>query len=204
MASRVHDYWLRTERCSLRRFTTDDRDWLRDLYADPEVTRYLGGVKSVAEVNAMLETRILQYYEKHPGLGIWMTVENTTGTRVGFHLLNHIQGETIIQVGYTLAREAWGRGLAAEMAKAILHYGFADLGLPRIAGMTSMGNVASQRVLGKIGLERRGERAFPHPAYAAEGPLAWFEREADAWLAEHAPSSSAGEGLAQRPPRSVS
>lgn len=133
----------------------------------------------------MLETRILEYYEKHPGLGIWMTVENATGARLGFHLLNHIQGETIIQVGYALAREAWGRGFATEMAMAVLRYGFRELRLPRIVGMTSMGNVASQRVLGKIGLERRGERAFPHPAYAAEGPLAWFEREADAWLAEH-------------------
>ena len=42
---------------------------------------------------------------------------------------------------------------------------------------------ASQRVLEKIGLERRGERAFPHPAYVAEGPMAWFEREKEAWLA---------------------
>jgi RimJ/RimL family protein N-acetyltransferase len=49
--------------------------------------------------------------------------------------------------------------------------------------MTSLGNIASQRVLEKIGLERRGERAFAHPAYAAEGPMAWFEREAEAWLA---------------------
>jgi hypothetical protein len=50
--------------------------------------------------------------------------------------------------------------------------------------MANLDNVASQNVLRKIGLERRGERAFPHPAYAAEGPLAWFEREADAWLAD--------------------
>jgi RimJ/RimL family protein N-acetyltransferase len=50
--------------------------------------------------------------------------------------------------------------------------------------MASRGNVASQRILEKIGLERRGERAFPHPAYAAEGPMAWFERDAASWLAE--------------------
>ena len=56
-------------------------------------------------------------------------------------------------------------------------------------GMASLPNVASQRVLEKIGLERRGERSFPHPAYAAGGPLAWFEREADAWLAERQPST---------------
>lgn len=133
----------------------------------------------------MLRSRILDYYAANPGLGIWMTVDKATGDRLGFHLLNNIQGETIIQVGFTLAKPAWGRGIATEVASAILRHGFVDLGLPCIAGMASRGNIASQRVLEKIGLERRGERAFPHPAYLAEGPLAWFEREAEAWLAEH-------------------
>ena len=63
----------------------------------------------------------------------------------------------------------------------MLRHGFVTLGLPRIAGMASLGNVASQHVLEKIGLERRGERAFPHPAYAAEGPMAWFEGEREEW-----------------------
>ena len=176
-------YWLETERCGLRRFTRDDRDWFRDLYADPDVTRYLGGVKNAAQADELLETRILAYYDQHPGLGIWMTEERATGTRLGFHLLNHIQGESIVQVGYSLTRPAWGRGFATEGALAVLRHGFVTLGLPSIAGMASLGNVASQHVLEKIGLERRGERAFPHPAYASEGPLAWFEREREAWLA---------------------
>jgi len=177
-------YWLETARCQLRRFTPDDRDWLRELYADPEITRYLGGVKTAAQTDDLLQTRILDYYDANPGLGIWMTVERSTGTRLGFHLLNHIQGESIIQVGYSLTKPAWGRGFATEVAVAVLRHGFVTLGLPCIAGMASLGNMASQRVLQKIGLERRGERAFPHPAYAAEGPMAWFERERDAWLAE--------------------
>ena len=113
-----------------------------------------------------------------------MTVERDTGERAGFHLLNNIQGESIIQVGFALARWAWGRGYGTEMASAVLRHGFVTLGLRTIAGMASLGNVASQRVLEKIGLERRGERAFPHPAYASEGPMAWFERDADDWLAE--------------------
>jgi RimJ/RimL family protein N-acetyltransferase len=132
----------------------------------------------------MLAERILRYYDEHPGLGMWVTVERATGTSLGFHLLNHIRGESIIQVGYTLAKPAWGRGYATEMAAAVLRYGFVDLNLPRIVGMANLENVASQRVLLKIGLERNGERAFPHPDYAAEGPMAWFERDAAEWLAE--------------------
>jgi len=177
-------YWLTTERLALQRFTPGDLDWLADLYRDRDVTRYLGGVKDRAKAEELLNTRILRYYDEHPGLGIWLTVERATGSRVGFHLLNHIRGESIVQIGFTLAKSAWGRGYGTEMASAVLRYGFVDLKLSRIAGMASLQNLASQRVLHKIGLERKGERAFPHPDYASEGPMAWFEREADAWQAE--------------------
>ena len=115
-----------------------------------------------------------------------MTVERSTGRRVGFHLLNNIQGESLIQVGFALLKPAWGRGFGTEMASAVLRYGFVDLSLPRIVGMANLDNHASQHVLLKIGLHRHGERAFPHPAYASQGPLAWFERDAGDWLAERA------------------
>ena len=177
-------YWLTTARLSLRRFTPADLDWLTELYSDPDVTRFLGGVRNRAGVEERLQTRILEYYDEHPGLGIWMTVDRATGASLGFHLLNHIRGESIIQVGFALAKSAWGKGFATEMAAAVLRYGFVDLKLPSIAGMANVQNHASQRVLLKIGLERRGERAFPHPDYAAEGAMAWFEREAAAWQAE--------------------
>jgi RimJ/RimL family protein N-acetyltransferase len=176
--------WLTTERLGLRRFTHEDLGFLVALYADPEVTRYLGGTKDRTQTEELLRERILGYYVAHPGLGIWATIERATGLLVGFHLLNHIRGESIVQVGFTLDRAAWGRGYATEMARALLRYGFVTFGLPRIAGIASLGNAASQNVLGKIGLRRGGERAFSHPAYAAEGPMAWFERERDDWLAE--------------------
>jgi RimJ/RimL family protein N-acetyltransferase len=172
---------LTTERLALRRFKPEDLDWLAALYADHDVARFLGGVKNRSDVEAFLKARILDYYDAHPGLGIWMTLERLTGAAVGFHLLNHIRGESIVQVGFTLARSAWGRGYATEMAEAVLRYGFHDLELPRIAGMTGLSNHASQNVLLKIGLERRGERVFSHPDYAAEGAMAWFECERADW-----------------------
>jgi ribosomal-protein-alanine N-acetyltransferase len=178
--------WLTTDRLGLRRFTTTDLDWLASLYADPDVTRFLGGTKAKAQVQAMLTTRILDYYYVHPGLGMWMTIERATGAPVGFHLINHIQGESIIQIGFGLARPAWGRGFATEMASALLRYAFVDLELDYIAGIASLANVASQQVLQKIGLQRHGERTFSHPAYRAQGPLAWFERTAADWKAERA------------------
>lgn len=178
------DWWLTTERLALRRMTDRDLDWLAALYADADVTLHLGGLKTRAQVADMLRTRVIGYYDANPGLGVWMTIERATGEQVGFHLLNNIQGETILQVGYGLLKPAWGKGYATEMAAAVVRYGFADLGLPRLAGIASLPNVASQRVLAKVGLERNGERAFTHPAYAASGPMAWFERERDDWLSE--------------------
>jgi RimJ/RimL family protein N-acetyltransferase len=177
---------LTTERLALRRFTPADLDLLARLYADPDVARYVGGTKDRAQTEDMLRRRILEYYNLHPGLGVWATIERETGTCVGFHLLNHIQGESFIQVGYVLFREHWGRGYATEMARALLRYGFVDLGLPRIVGITNLGHTVSQRVLLKAGLNRRGERAFAHPAYADQGPLAWFERDAKDWIAAQA------------------
>jgi ribosomal-protein-alanine N-acetyltransferase len=173
-----------TQRLRLRRYTLDDLDLQCALTGDPDVMRYVGGVKDRARTEEMLRTRILGYYEEHPGLGCWVTLERATGDCVGMHLLNHIQGEAHIQVGYILFRKYWGLGYATEMSIALLRYGFTQMHLPRIVAITNLPNVVSQRVLLKSGLHRNGERAFAHPAYASEGPLAWFERDADGWLAE--------------------
>jgi ribosomal-protein-alanine N-acetyltransferase len=176
---------LTTDRLELRRFTMDDLDLLDRLYSDPEVMRYVGGTKTREQTEALLKSRVLEYYEQHPGLGMWATLERATGACIGTHLLNHIQGETYIQVGYVLFEQYWGRGYATEMTIAILRYGFTELALPEIFAITDLPNVASQRVLQKAGLERKGERSFPHPAYAKSGMLAWFEAHAERWLPAH-------------------
>ena len=174
-----------TERLALRCFTPDDLDMLDRMNSDVEVMRYVGGVKDRAKTKEMLQVRILAYYEQHPGLGVWATLERASGACVGMHLLNHIQGESFIQVGYVLYRDYWGRGYATEMSSALLRYGFEDLMLQQIVGITDPPNLASQHVLLKAGLHRNGERSFAHPAYTDQGPLAWFERDAADWLAEH-------------------
>lgn len=174
---------LVTPRLALRRFRADDLEFLCRLNADAEVTRHTGGTKDRAQTEQMLRVRIIDYYAANPGLGIWATVERASGRCVGLHLLNHIQGEALIQVGYQLMPDAWGKGYATEMALAVVRYAFKVMALPRIVAITDLSNVASQRVLLKAGLQRNGERAFAHPAYASQGPLAWFERDAGAWLA---------------------
>lgn len=165
---------LQTSRLVLRRFRAEASDFehYAGLYADPEVARHVGGVQSREQATQTYDERILRYYEAHPGLGIWATFERAGGAFVGLHLLNHIRGEALLQVGYSLRRAAWGRGYATEMARAVLRYGFGPLGLPKIHAIVNLDNEASMAVLRKLGMRRDGERTFA--AYGAH-PLAWFE-----------------------------
>lgn len=173
---------LTTDRLALRRFTTGDLDLLVRLHTDIRVMRHAGGVQTREQSQELLTTRFLAYYEQHPGLGVWATLERSTGDCVGLHLLNHVRGESFIQVGYLLYPEYWGRGYATEMAVRVLRYGFETLGLPQIVAITALENTASQRVLRKAGLLRQPDRHLADPAYQP-GPLAWFERDAADWLA---------------------
>lgn len=175
---------LASERLQLRRFTPEDLPLLERLNTDPAVMRYLGGIEAPDSIRAMLEGRILAYYYEHPGLGVWATLERSSGECIGFHLLNHIRGESLIQIGYRLFPSFWSRGYATEMTVALLRYAYTGLGLPSVCAITHLDNLGSQRVLLKSGLERRGERRFGHPSYAPYGPLAYFERSARDWLAE--------------------
>jgi [ribosomal protein S5]-alanine N-acetyltransferase len=178
---------LDSARLRVRRFTPADLDFMAALLGDPAVARFLGGVKDRAGAADTLRTRGLDYYERHPGLGMWATVERATGRTVGFHVLNHIHGESDIQVGYALSPDVWGRGYATEMARRLLRYGFEDLRLSEICAITDLEHHASQHVLTKIGLERRGERTFAHPILASQGPMAWFVAERESWLSAHGP-----------------
>ena len=167
---------LSTTRLQLRRFRDDDLETLYRLYADPGVMRHAGGVLDRDKASVMVRERILDYYALHPGLGIWATIERASGACVGLHLLNHIRGAQHIQVGYLLFPRYWALGYATEMAREILRYGFEALRLAQITAIVDLENLASQRVLLKIGMQRDGERYFQ--AYGPK-PLAWFTRDAD-------------------------
>jgi RimJ/RimL family protein N-acetyltransferase len=171
-----------TERLVLRRFAADEAALLARLHVDPRVMRYAGGVKT-EEQSREIFAELLAYYAANPGLGIWATIERATGACIGLHLINHIRGESDLQVGYLLYPEYWGKGYATEGAHAALRYAYGELGLTRVVAITDRENVESQRVLEKVGLRREGERALAHPSYAASNPLAWFVSDREDWLA---------------------
>ncbi len=149
--------WLETLRLSMRNFTLDDFDDLYALNSDRRVMKYIAdGTVSTREEVAGALRRFVRYPMLYPDLGIWHTSRRDNGAFIGFFALNYTGKSTDIEIGYRLLHNAWGLGFATEGATALAHYGFDDLGLDRIIGVTLPGNKASQRVLMKAGLTDQG------------------------------------------------
>ena len=145
--------WLETLRIALREFVPADVDDLHLLDSDARVVRYLGNGKPVSRASSEVSIRrIVRYPRLYPDLGIWYATRRDTGAFIGWMSLKYAGRSADIEVGYRLLHRAWGLGFATEGATALVHYGFDDLGLDRIIGVTHRDNVASQRVLMKAGL----------------------------------------------------
>jgi RimJ/RimL family protein N-acetyltransferase len=149
--------WLETLRLELRAFVAADYPDLVRLDTDPRVMRYVGNGRPVGPdaVRATL-ARIIRYPALYPDLGIWRAARRDTGAFIGWFALKYAGRSCDIEIGYRLLPAAWGLGFATEGAAALRAWGFDDLGLQRIIGVTHPGNRASQRVLLKAGLEDRG------------------------------------------------
>ncbi|HEY0320755.1 MAG TPA: GNAT family N-acetyltransferase [Pyrinomonadaceae bacterium] len=140
---------IETERLVLRQFTPDDLDELVQLRADPLVMRYIGD-QSREKVEQRLRYYI-SHYESH-GLGMWAVIDKSTGAMVGWCGLIFLDETPEVEVGYGVARDYWGRGLMTEAARASLRYGFERAGLERIVAVAMPENVASRRIMEKLGM----------------------------------------------------
>lgn len=155
--ARDPDILLETERLVLRRIRDDDLDDIARINANPDVMRYIadGSLRSREQTAASIR-RTHRIYDIYPGLGFWIGEEKPQRKFVGVFALVYIPKTVQVEVGYRLRKSAWGRGLATEGARALVRYGMIELGLERVAGLTHPGNIASQNVLMKAGLQRRG------------------------------------------------
>jgi RimJ/RimL family protein N-acetyltransferase len=149
--------WLQTLRLDLREFVAGDLDDEYRLDSDPRVMRYISdGKPSTRDEVAAAIKRMLRVYRLYPGLGTWRASRRDTGAYIGWFTLKYIPQTVEVEVGYRLLHEAWGRGFATEGARELVRYGFENVGLDRIVGLTHRDNAASQRVLTKAGLRPFG------------------------------------------------
>ena len=139
---------FRTNRLTAEKLRDDDLADLIALHLDPEVSRYLGGVRAPDVTQTYLATN-MAHWDQH-GFGLW-TLRTKDGTFAGRAGLRHILVDGIdeIEIAYTFKRSLWGQGLASEIAAALTHIGLSQLALPSLIGLVFVGNAASRRVLEK-------------------------------------------------------
>jgi RimJ/RimL family protein N-acetyltransferase len=146
---------LETERLILRRFTEADVDHLFELDNDPEVMRFInGGTPTPREViQKDILPGFLQYDERFPGYGFWAAIEKTSGEFVGWFSFRAVEGTPDeASLGYRLRKAVWGQGYATEGARALIRKGFTELGVRRVIATTYEENLASRRVMEKVGM----------------------------------------------------
>jgi RimJ/RimL family protein N-acetyltransferase len=145
-----------TERLELRVLRLGDAPVLfRDVYGDDDVMRWVAGgtLPDVAAAEAAIQ-RFIAHQRSH-GYSWWAVVERTSGELVGDGgLYSYEDRGPEVELGYTFARRAWGRGYATETAVAALGAAFGPLDLDRVTAVARPENVASQRVLEKAGMRR--------------------------------------------------
>jgi [ribosomal protein S5]-alanine N-acetyltransferase len=145
---------LETERLTLRHLERGDLAALAALYRDPEVRRfYPDGTRTLEETREELEW-FLHGHPRHPELGLWATVERSTGDFLGrCGLLPWtIDGVDEVELAYLIDPVRWGEGLATEAAHAIAAHARDALRLGRLIALVTPGNGASARVATKVGM----------------------------------------------------
>jgi RimJ/RimL family protein N-acetyltransferase len=162
---------LRTERLLLRQWHDHDLDLWAALNADPEVREFLGGTLT-REQSAAALGRFRDDLAAR-GWGWWAVEVAGTGEFAGFAGLDPVEKEmpfTGVEIGWRLARQAWGQGYATEAARACLGYGFDTLRLPEILAVAAAGNVRSHAVMRRLGMTHDPAEDFTDPT-APPGPL---------------------------------
>ncbi len=155
------DVWLlESERLVFRKFELDDLPLLIEQRSDPDMNRYLGGVKMQ---NSEALAKRIQFYmscvEKF-GFGMCAMFLKETGEMIGAAGLQPLEDTGEIEVGYSLIKEYWGRGLGTEAAIRWMNFGFETKGLERIVAVANVDNIASRRIMEKIGMKY--EKTEPH------------------------------------------
>jgi [ribosomal protein S5]-alanine N-acetyltransferase len=144
---------LETPRLVLRALVPDDADDLFAYTADPEIAQYtLWSAHTTIE-----DSRQFIAWISSGSLACWAIVQPATGRVIGTSFLHsHHARHQRAEIAFNLAKHAWGRGYATEAAQAVMRAGFTHYSLNRIEGTCLLGNVASARVMEKVGMRFEG------------------------------------------------
>lgn len=157
---------LHTDRLLLRPWGHADREPFAALNADPEVMRHFPSTLTRADSDAFVDRVVAGLDDR--GWGLWAVEVTATGDFAGFVGLNPATFVApftpAVEIGWRLGRPFWGQGIASEAARAVLEHAFGPLGLVEVVSFTTTTNLASQRVMQRIGMGRDPADDFDHPA----------------------------------------
>lgn len=155
---------LSTERLMLRRLQKEDLSPLFALYRDPDVRRYFPEKTLTLEQTRDELEWFLYGHPRNRQLGLWATIEKSTGSFLGrCGLLPWtIDGRQEVELAFLIDKRRWGEGFATEAASGIIEHARERLSLQRVICLIMPGNVASRRVAQKVGMafERDYEDEF--------------------------------------------
>jgi RimJ/RimL family protein N-acetyltransferase len=153
---------IQTERLVLRQWREEDRDPFAALNADPVVMEHFPATMTREQSDAFVDFNITTIAAR--GWGLWAV--EAEGDFIGFVGLNEPDFMPGVEIGWRLARSAWGHGYATEAAHAAVAFARDDLRLEEIISFTSTTNVRSQRVMERIGMTHDPADDFDHPRVA--------------------------------------
>ncbi|TDC51192.1 N-acetyltransferase [Actinomadura sp. KC345] len=149
----------------LRRWEAGDREPFAALNADPEVMAHFPAPLTRAESDAMVDGIEARF--EGEGFGFWALETADTNRFIGFTGLAVVRFDApftpAVEIGWRLARSAWGHGYAAEAARRALRFAFDDARLDEVVSFTSTANLRSQAVMERIGMVRDAAGDFDHP-----------------------------------------
>ncbi len=164
---------ISTTRLRLRGWKESDRDAFAAMNADPVVMAHFPSALDRAASDAMIER--MRAHWKVEGFGLWAIEMLGDGTFAGFVGLARPSFEAhftpAVEVGWRLARPAWGHGYATEAAREALRFGFDTLGLEEIVSFTVPANTRSQAVMERLGMTHNAADDFDHPRLPEGHPL---------------------------------
>jgi RimJ/RimL family protein N-acetyltransferase len=169
-----------TRRLSIRPLTADDAGDVCAVFAAPQVMRCWSSAPPADVTQA--GKLALRYADMQHRLGYapWRVGERAGDRLVGIAGLQPLDGGPDVELTYALEPSVWGAGFATEAAAAALAFGFEQVRLERIAAITKARNVASMRVLDKLGLRHTGETRYRGKVWEE------YELRAADWRAERA------------------
>lgn len=164
---------LESARLRLRPWRDTDLAEFAQMCTDPQVMRYFPAPLSRLESAAFIG-RVRGHFAEY-GYGLWALERKDTGAFIGFTGLMNVGFDApfapAVEIGWRLVPEHWGLGYASEAAWAVLRCAFDRLALDQVVSFTTESNLASQKVMQAIGMQRDRLGDFEHPKLAPGHPL---------------------------------